>query len=259
MPLGKLPFKGLWVALLVTGCALPTGGLLVTECVLPRDQLGTLSGKWPLTPVPIAFRAGQFSANEMNAIMNAADIWNSFYARSLNLAPIDYGTRTAPRESTVARPSSPCSGGGLLAAGAFSAPVVIYKHSRWPHSNPDAIALTTYCVSAGTPLPQMYSAIMDLNYENFFVSGKKIPDLTSIFVHEFGHLLGLDHSCDTKSKNGFPSCSDGALPDDYLKAVMYPIVPFDSSGNGVPKRELQANDQGRANCLYMKFDTNLVN
>jgi hypothetical protein len=93
-------------------------------------------------------------------------------------------------------------------------------------------------------------AIMELNYQNFFVAGQRQPDLRSIMVHELGHLLGLDHTCATGAKAGFPDCNQSSLSAEYFEAVMYPVIPFDSTGAGAVKRDLNRNDQGRAQCLY---------
>ena len=91
---------------------------------------------------------------------------------------------------------------------------------------------------------------MELNYQNFFVTGKPVPDLQSIITHEMGHLLGLGHSCETDTETGVPNCNESGLPPAYQAALMFPTFTFDSNGNGQIKRDLQSNDEGRANCLY---------
>jgi hypothetical protein len=228
---------------------------VVKECVLPQDQLGTLTGKWRTTPVPIALHQGDFNSSEAAQIVQAATTWNEFYAASLGLAPIDFGGAT-PRTSSGNRPSGVdlCSQ-GVVQGSTYSGPIVLYKNSVWQFPDqPTVIALTSFCRTQATPLPYFYMQIIDLNYQNFFSTGKKQPDLQTIVLHEFGHLLGLNHTCEAEARTGVPKCSDPNLNPVYVSALMFPTFGFDSgTGQGVIKRSLNTNDQGRANCLYMNF------
>ncbi|HLE01472.1 MAG TPA: hypothetical protein VJB59_14510 [Bdellovibrionota bacterium] len=251
-----LCFVALALSSALTGCA-PRESTkhYLKQCVLPEDQTGTLSARWKKVAVPIAFQQGQFDASELNDMIEAANTWNDFYAQSLGLSAIDYGDPANPRQSSASKPSELCSM-GLLKYGQFTGAVVIYKQSRWPYSNlSDAIALTTFCKMPATPLPYMSIAITELNYQYFFVSGRKLPDLQTIVLHEFGHMMGLNHSCEMTSKAGTPNCTHPSINPDYLSALMYPVFGFDSSGLGEQKRVLNTNDQGRANCLYQDMST----
>jgi hypothetical protein len=239
--------------LLILACAPPTARKeLVKECILPSEQAATLSGKWGATPIPISFKSGNFDSASISDMVKAADTWNDFYMKSQGHKVLDYGDAANPRQSTTPKPSNPCAT-GLVSNGEFTGTVVIYNTNPWtslPNHNPDAIALTSFCTGPGTPLKNMYMAIMEVNTQNFFVTGTKLPDMESIFLHEFGHLLGLDHSCSAATKAGFPNCNDPTMPDDYFFASMFPVVIFDSRGIGEIRRTLQPNDEGRANCLY---------
>jgi hypothetical protein len=227
----------------------------VTGCNLPQDQSQTLIGRWSSNPIYISFYQGDFNTYEMGLIMDAADTWNQFFAATSSLQIIDYGSRAYPRTTPRAKPISLCSNSLINASGQFSSSVTIYKDTTWPATFASgAIAITSNCTTATSPVASMYIAIMELNFQNFFIAGKPVPDMTSIFLHELGHLLGLDHSCaqtyDGTSKTHPPLCSSSGLSQDYYNAVMYPVVNFDASGKGIVRRSLQTNDQGRANCLY---------
>lgn len=226
---------------------------LVKTCNVPTDQSGTVSGHWQVLPVPVSFHQGDFQQTEMSAITAAADSWNQFYTASKNFNTITYGTASSPTTSSA---TDPTLGGNLCAQGIvqgkqFNGNVVIYKMGRWPSSYPaNAMALTSFCTLAAQPYPNMYMAVMEINYQNFFVQGQKLPDMQSIILHEFGHLMGLNHSCEAFQKNGTPNCNDPNMSPDYATASMFPVFTFDQAGNGQQKRSLGSNDESRANCLY---------
>lgn len=247
----------LGISLALHGCAIygtSSNRAVVKECVLPSDQAATLSGRWRVLPVPVAFQnASNFDSQEVNEIVAAAKTWNEFFAASLGIKVIDYGDDASPRVSNAPLPSSSSlCGTGLIQGTQFTGNVVIYKRGKWPYTNmPNVMALTSFCPLPGKPFPSLYNAILELNYQNFFVEGRKLPDLQTIVTHEMGHLLGLNHSCDPNAgKAGFISCNSGNLNPEYAIANMFPTFRFIDNFYGEEKRTLEANDQGRANCLY---------
>lgn len=238
------------------GCAFPSGNSqqsYVMSCILPADQSATLSGHWATLAVPVSFHQGDFSATEMSAGTAAANSWNDFSTVTHQKNAIDYGGDAAnPRLATAAKPSALCAQ-GMVSGKQYTGSIVIYKQAQWPYSNlPDAIALTSYCStpSSSGGLAIFYMAIMEVNYQNFFLTGGKIPDLQTIFLHEFGHVMGLAHSCGSTTQAGFPNCSSPTIASAYVDAVMYPVFSFDQYGAGQQKRMLATDDQQRANCLY---------
>ncbi len=227
---------------------------VVKTCLIPSDQSGTVSAHWTITPIPIALASGAFSSDETSAIATAAQSWNTFFTASKNINIINYGTDAS--NVTVSNNSDPNQSGGLCVQGIlqnnqFSGNVVIYKMGTWPSAYPQtAIALTNFCTTPTTPYPQMYMAVIEVNYQQFFVNGQKVPDLQSILLHELGHLIGLNHSCEAFTKTGTPNCNDPNLNPDYVVASMFPSFSFDSSGQGQQRRSLGTDDEERANCLY---------
>lgn len=248
---------GLCACFALPACALynPSGTKSYTkDCVIPQDQSGTISGKWNGLPIPIAFAQGQFSQDETDAITAAATTWNDFYTYSKSFTVLDYGdSASSPRTTSNSNPrnSSGFCALGIFQGSQFTGNVGVYKVAQWPSSYAkNAMALTTYCTSPQTTFPKMYMAVIEINYQNFFVEGTKIPDLQSIITHELGHLLGLGHSCEPTTKSGYPNCNDTGLNPDYIRANMFYTFGFDTAGMGEIKRNLGTNDQNRANCIY---------
>ena len=85
-----------------------------------------------------------------------------------------------------------------------------------------------------------------------------------MILHELGHSLGLDHSCDTSGgSDGFIGCSELPSDHEYRFAVMFPglkarvavVDPDSGTVNFAPetRETLTSNDADRASCLYL-FD-----
>ncbi|MBC7397893.1 MAG: hypothetical protein H7333_10665 [Bdellovibrionales bacterium] len=231
-------------ALLLVSCA-PQAQPISTECVINADQASTFKGHWTTHPVPLAIVANDFTASELGVLKASIDTWNAFYQESKGFQLYLSGSSTL---ATV-------SGGGarltsatacsqtVIGPSGFTNKVMIYKTtSGWSYGS-QIMALTSLCpvTTSNSKYRMFVSAVMEINFQNYFNAGQPIPDLQSIVTHELGHMLGLDHSCTGAN------CARG--DNDYSNTMMYPSLGFDGTIGRV-RRELQTNDQQRANCLY---------
>ena len=228
----------------VLSCA-PATTAISTQCVTNPDQTSLYKGHWTAHPIPLAVIATDFSSDELNALDAAITTWNNFFTQSKGFklylsGSSDYTMVSAGSGRATA---STICGQSLVGPGGFGGQIMIYKNlSGWSYGSA-VIALTSLCpvVTANSTYRSFTAAMMEINYQNFFTNSNPVPDLQSIVTHELGHVLGLDHSC-----NG-TGCTNAV--DDYLQAVMYPTLGFNGR-QGIMKRDLNTNDQERANCLY---------
>lgn len=215
------------------------------ECVINSDQSSLFKGHWAARPVPLAVEAVDFSASELTELQAAIGKWNDFFDASKGFKLYLSGSSplaTVSSGGSRVTKATVCSQ-SIVSPSGFSNSIKIYKtRSGWSYGS-QVMALTSLCPVSkpNTQYRQFVAAVMEINYQNYFVSGSPMPDLQSIVVHELGHILGLDHSC-----NG-TGCT--SAPDNYRDAVMYPALGFDGIYGRV-KRDVSTNDQERANCLY---------
>lgn len=228
-----------------------SGGYFIKQCIFSGDQQYSLQGRWNVPPIKVSFKAGDWSGTETKALQDGANVWNLFFNASKKFSIFSTGDYGSGHLSNANQTVPSC------ASNTHPDGAVIYKRqSAWGKS-PTAIAVTTTCFTTkgDGSLANIFNAILEFNYVNFFLTSKK-PDIQSIATHELGHLMGLDHACGplgrpNQNKPNVACPSVVTDPDNPLiSSVMFPVVFFNASGQGEQKRSLSSNDQGRANCLY---------
>lgn len=72
----------------------------------------------------------------------------------------------------------------------------------------------------------------------------------SVLLHELGHTIGLNHSCDFTEKNNTVSCAKLTSGSPFREAVMFPYLLINPTmGTAEIKEDLTANDEERALCI----------
>lgn len=231
----------------------------ITECILPEDQSGSLRGKWSAVPgtpsvpmvLPLSLKSGDFTAAEASSIQAGIDSWNAHYSAAAGFQVMvrnpDRSNVSNPTKSTFTTTYPAITNGQI-----FNKEVMVFKVKAGWEEGSGTIAVTRLRFPSGSnnsTATRFDTAIIDLNYQNFFGQGQVIPDLQSIITHEMGHLLGLRHSCSIASEAELPDCN-GDLDPSYYEALLFPSFGVDRAGFGEIKRGLGENDMGRANCLY---------
>ena len=233
-----------FTAFVLNACA-PQTTAISTECVINPDQASTFKGHWTAHPVPLAVVASDFSAAELIALKAAIDTWNSFYQSSKGFELYLSGSSslaTVSAGGSRLTSATACSQ-SVIGPNGFTNKIMIYKTtSSWAYGS-QVMALTSLCpvTTSNSKYRMFVSAVMEINFQNYFNAGQPIPDLQSIVTHELGHMLGLDHSCSGSA------CANSET--DYSNTMMYPSLGFDGVFGRI-KRTLETNDQQRANCLY---------
>lgn len=226
--------------LIMIGCsgAEYTGGLSPYEsCGLSSDQMDTFDPKLTTTSINLLVDPA-FSVEETGAIAQGVQPWTSELMLSglINSADVYISSDVTPLKT-----EQYLVGCDQVVFNSNSIAVVrISSATDWQRIGPSSgsiAAVTLRC----------YDSSRNLTKQTI-IFGPQVSGalaVRSTMIHEFGHAVGLKHSCSTNGVNG-PDCARLNYDHPYIRAVMYPfLIPGDPS-----KLALNSNDTLRARCLY---------
>ena len=249
-------FKGLLalgVVLAAGACAPAEPGLGALQdaissgaCAVDADQVGSFLPSLPTQETVQVSVDAQFSEEERAAISSALSEWNGWSEGSIGRSFFDETSAQLDSEFIPSDSSDPCSFVSPGSNGDFAIVRVsdlgVWDDLSLTNSNP---AATLRCRSGDQLTRQVMLVRPDL---------VRSEQWASVVLHELGHAVGLDHSCNLSAgTDDYLSCTGLDAEHPYRSAVMYPKLSLGSltSGRGMEVKEtLQENDRLRAGCLY---------
>lgn len=194
------------------------------NCSVAQDQQSSFMASPSEFPVTLTVDTS-WDESERASIQKAAEAWNAAARKAGK--PSLFRIEVGPTMELVGR--NAIQGCDLTRASGTRFPLVkVSGAGVWDAMgfNDSTPAVTLRCHQGEEVSKQAILVNSDL------ITGEQ---LASVFLHEMGHSLGLDHSCQLDADApSFRGCSGLASDHPYVQAVMYPalriMAPLGGSG-----------------------------
>lgn len=196
----------------------------------------------PAAPIQVIADAA-FTDQQKQAIVSAVAQWNLVSSLLLRQDVMVLSFESVPASVRAADPRD-C--GGRFGDPTSFRIVKETSGTRW-----QSLGLKDSIPGATFRCSQRWDLVQQIIYVNPSLINP--TQVSSVVLHELGHAIGLDHSCQPGTGDAkFRSC--GALAPDhpYRQAVMYPSLKSISSASGMNpevKEIPRSNDKVRAQCV----------
>ncbi len=244
---------GLCFAIFLAACAKPvaeSGPTGVEIANNPKCKAATDQAKSYMAPLisDSVVRAkidSQFTIEQQNSIQRALQTWNES-GNTIRQRPFFSISLVDPQQDDSPKATQDCSFNEENNEQFKISKVT--SQSTW-----SALGMTEYNPAVTVRCYQGQELKKQIVMVNLNTQHSDERQLQSIVLHELGHALGLDHSCDkSKGSSEYLACSGLEAEHPYRFAVMFPSLKTSMDKAVTPelKESLTKNDTDRTACLY---------